>query len=98
MISVPFGMWLLLTAFDFGNIDQVFALIAIVGLVLNFRTFGIKKRNKVILFGMLLSPIISRLLQAPIEMFGTLGFLLPLLIFCISYAALIWSSSETEKI
>jgi len=33
-IGLPFCVWLAITLFDFGNIDQIFALIAVVGLVL----------------------------------------------------------------
>jgi len=36
MIGLPFILWLLFTAFQFGNIDQLFALLGIVGIILNF--------------------------------------------------------------
>jgi len=47
MIGLPFFLWLLFTLFDFGNIDQLFAFLAIGGLTISFinknkkRTFNI---------------------------------------------------------
>ena len=34
MIALPLFFWLLFTLFDFGNIDQLFAFLAVVGLVI----------------------------------------------------------------
>ena len=36
MIGLPFILWLIFTTFDFGNIDQFFAILGVTGIILNF--------------------------------------------------------------
>ena len=35
MIGLPFFLWLIFTTFDFGNIDQLFAICGLIGIILN---------------------------------------------------------------
>lgn len=35
MIGLPFIFWLLFTAFDFWNIEQIFAILGLLGAILN---------------------------------------------------------------
>ena len=34
MIGLPFILWLIFTTFDFGNIDQFFAILGVTGIIL----------------------------------------------------------------
>lgn len=83
--GIPFILWLIFTVFDFGNIDQIFAICGLLGIILNLT----KWRNDILVtilsFLLMLSPIISRLVQVPIEMFNYLAFQIPLTIFIITY-------------
>jgi hypothetical protein len=85
MIGLPFILWLLFTAFQFGNIDQLFALLGIVGIILNFTKWKTKIFVTVQSFLFMLSPIVSRLVQVPIEKFNYLAFQIPLTIFILTY-------------
>lgn len=89
MIGMPFVYWLIFTAFDFGNIDQLFAIFGIVGIILNITKFRNKILITIISFLLMLSPIVSRLIQVPLEKFNYLAFQIPLAIFIITYLALI---------
>ncbi|SMC63726.1 hypothetical protein [Moheibacter sediminis] len=88
MSGVPFILWLVFTIFDFGNIDQIFAILAAIGTSLNF----IKSKNNpaVILlsFAFMLSPLISRMIQVPIEAFDYLAFQMPLGIYIVTHLIL----------
>jgi hypothetical protein len=89
MIGLPFILWLLFTAFQFGNIDQLFALLGIVGIILNFTKWKTKIFVTVLSFLFMLSPIVSRLVQVPIEKFNYLAFQIPLTIFILTYVTYI---------
>jgi hypothetical protein len=61
------------TVFDFGNSDQLFAIFGVIGVGINLT----KWKNTlvtIVSFALMLSPIISRLTQVPIEMFDYLAF------------------------
>ena len=45
MIGIPFVLWLVFTIFDFGNIDQIFAILGIIGVVLNFSKWKNKSQR-----------------------------------------------------
>ena len=85
MIGIPFVLWLVFTIFDFGNIDQIFAILGIIGVVLNFSKWKNKILITIVSFILMLSPLLSRLLQVGIEKFDYLAFQIPLTIFIISY-------------
>lgn len=97
MIGIPFICWLLFTIFDFGNIDQVFAVLGIAGIVLNFLPW----RNQVLItllsFIMMLSPIISRMVQVPLEEFNYITFKIPVFLFLVCYLIFIILNAKKEK-
>ena len=85
MIGIPLILWLVFSIFDFGNIDQLFAIFGFIGIILNLS----KLKNNIVVailsFLLMLSPIVSRLVQVSIEMFEYLGFQIPLIIFILTY-------------
>jgi hypothetical protein len=89
MIGLPFILWLLFTAFQFGNIDQLFALLGIVGIILNFTQWKTKLFVIILSFLFMLSPIVSILVRVPIEKFNYLAFQIPLTIFILTYVTYI---------
>ena len=90
IIGLPFFLWLLATIFDFGNTDQLFAFLGILGLIISFKRFNSPRTLKVLLqdiicFMLLASPIIRRMTAVPIALFNYWGFIIPTTIFCSSY-------------
>ncbi len=90
MIGLPFFFWLLFTLFDFGNIDQFFALFGVIGLFINFTIWNNAKTLNTLLldilsFILLLSPIIRRISVVPIEKFNYLLFIIPTTVFILFY-------------
>lgn len=85
MSGIPFIMWLIFTAFDIGNIDQMFAIFGLVGIILNLTKYKTSSIITILSFILMLSPIISRLLQVPNEIFDYLAFQIPLTIFIVTY-------------
>lgn len=65
MIGLPFFLWLSFTLFDFGNIDQLFALFALIGLTINFINTNKERAAKILLldifcFLLMASPIVGQ--------------------------------------
>ncbi|ADX66878.1 Uncharacterised protein [Weeksella virosa] len=89
MIGLPFICWLFFTLFDFGNIDQLFAILGIIGIILNLTKWKNETSITIISFVLMLSPIASRLVQVPLEKFNYLAFQIPLTIFIITYLTFI---------
>ena len=90
MIGLPFFMWLIFTMFDFGNIDQLYAFLGVMGLIISFVTFNSTRTFKtlfldIISFMLLASPLIRRLTTIPIEKFNYLAFIIPTTIFGLFY-------------
>ena len=90
MIGLPFFMWLIFTLFDFGNIDQLFAFLGVIGLAISFVTFNSTRTLKILLldiigFMLLASPLIRRMTAIPIEKFNYLAFIIPTTIFGLFY-------------
>jgi len=85
MMGVPFGAWLILQSLEFGNVDQLFSILAIVGIVLNFSKWKNSIFGNIVSFIFMLSPIVSRMVQLPIEMFDYLAFEIPLATFVLFY-------------
>jgi hypothetical protein len=85
MIGLPFILWLIFTTLDFGNIDQLFAIFGLVGIILNLTKWRTNIIATILSFTLMLPPIISRLVQVPIEMFNYLAFQIPLTTFIITY-------------
>ena len=89
MIGLPFICWLLFTFFDFGNIDQIFAIFGIIGIILNFTKWKNNILITILSYFLMLSPIISRMVQVPLKLFDYLSFEIPLSIFTIGYLTFI---------
>jgi hypothetical protein len=90
MIGLPFFFWLLFTLFDFGNIDQLFAFLGVLGLTITCKTLSSTRTSRVLLldiisFMLLASPIVRRLTVVPIKLFNYAAFIIPTIIFCLSY-------------
>lgn len=86
IIGLPFILWLIFTTFDFGNIDQLFAIFGLVGITLSLTKWRTNIIVTILSFLLMLSPIISRLVQVPIKIFDYLAFQIPLTIFIITYS------------
>ncbi|MEG0918054.1 MAG: hypothetical protein RSF68_13660, partial [Myroides sp.] len=69
----------------FGNIDQLLAVFGLAGIILNLSKLKANIVVAILSFLLMLSPIVSRLVQVPIEMFEYLGFQIPLIIFILTY-------------
>ena len=93
MIGIPFIVWLFWTSFEFGNKDQIFAIIGLIGLVLMFTKYYKNKGSKILIFVLMLVPIIRRLTEVPLEKFNYLAFQIPLLILIITFLILIFKPS-----
>jgi hypothetical protein len=97
IIGLPFFSWLLFTLFDFGNIDQSFAFLAVIGL-----TITLSNRNKtrtltillldLVCFILLASPLVRRMTAIPIEKFNYFAFIIPTFIFVLFYFVSIYFS------
>src|SRR4051812_42066079 len=90
MIGLPFFLWLLFTLFDFGNADQLFAFLAVIGLIIIFIKRNSTRTVRAVLldivcFVLLASPIVRRLTDVPIEKFDYLAFIIPTIIFVLFY-------------
>lgn len=92
MIALPFFFWLLFTLFDFGNVDQLFAFLAVVGLVAICINHNKTRTSKILMldllcFVLLVSPLVRRMTAVPIELFNYLAFIIPTALFALFYAA-----------
>ena len=102
MIGLPFFLWLIFTLFDFGNIDQIFALFAIVGLTICFikinstRTLNIVMLD-ILCFVLLASPIVRRMTVVPLEKFNYLAFIIPTTCFVLFYFISIFFSVRQNQ-
>ena len=97
MIGLPLIIWLIFTSFDFGNIDQVFAICGLAGIILNFTKHRSSRMFRILSFILMIAPIIKRLTSVPIEEFNYLTFQLPLLIFVIAYLTLIIKTKRNRE-
>lgn len=97
MIGFPFFLWIILTIFNFGNIDQLFAVFGCLGIILNLTKWKTKIIVSVLSFSLMLSPIVFRLVQVPIEMFNYLAFKIPLTIFIIMYLTYIIINTKEKS-
>jgi hypothetical protein len=97
IIGIPFVIWLIFTVFYFGSIDQLFAMLAIFGIVLHLTKWKSNIIAIVLSFLLMLSPIISRLVRVPIEMFNYLAFQIPLITFVLTYLIYIIINIKQKK-
>ncbi|MFI1742856.1 hypothetical protein [Thalassobellus sediminis] len=89
MIGIPFLMWIIFTTFDFGNAEQIFAILGMAGIILNFTKYWKLRIIKILSFILMILPLIKRMTKTPIEKFNYIAFQIPLLIFIITYLILI---------
>jgi hypothetical protein len=85
MISLPFGFWLAFNFFQFGELEQVFTFIGVVGIVLNMIRL---KRNLFISitgFVFMLIPLFSRFYEVSYSKFNYLSFQIPFILFVLTY-------------
>lgn len=92
MTGVPFFFWLLFTLFNFGSVDQLFAFLAVVGLVTICINHNGVRTSKILAldllcFLLLASPIVRRMTGVPIELFNYLAFIIPTTLFVFFYIA-----------
>lgn len=92
IIALPFFFWLTLTLFDFGSIDQLFAVLAVAGLAANWVNRDKKATSKLLTidafcFFLLASPLVRRMTAAPLELFNYWAFIIPTSLFVLSYFA-----------
>ncbi len=97
IIGIPFIFWLIFTSFDFGNVDQVFAVLGLVGLILNFTKYWEFRIIKILSFILMIIPLIRRMTEIPIEKFNYLGFQAPLAIFVITYIIIIIRHEQVKS-
>lgn len=97
MIGLPFIFWLLFTCFDFWNIEQIFAVLGLLGIILNVTGWKNKVSVTILSFMMMLSPIMSRIMQTPIEKFNYFAFKIPLFLFIIFYLIFIILNAKKGK-
>lgn len=97
LVALPLILWLLFTAFEFGNIDQIFAIFGLAGIMLNLTKRRAMAWVMILSFALMLSPLISRLVQVPGETFNYIGFILPFVIFILTYITYIVLNSNEKR-
>ncbi|QQY30573.1 Uncharacterised protein [Chryseobacterium gleum] len=97
MTGLPFIFWLLFNAFDFWNIEQIFAVSGLLGAILNVTRWKNKVPITILSFVMMLSPIMSRIVQTPIEKFNYFAFKIPLFLFIVCYIIFIVLNAKKGK-
>lgn len=97
MIGLPFLFWLIWTSFEFGNSDQIFAFLGLIGLILMLTKLYQQRIFKILIFILMVIPIVRRLTEVPIEKFNYLAFQIPLLIFITTSLILIFIPNKEEK-
>lgn len=97
MIGIPFLLWLVWTSFEFGNSDQIFAVFGLIGLLLIFTKYYKQRIIKILSFVLMLTPIVRRLTEVPLEKFNFLAFQIPLIIFILTYLILIIKPNNEQK-
>ena len=92
MVSLPMFVYLLFTVVDFGTTEQIFAAVALFGLIIHFLHLSFESKTKkvivdIFVFACLLSPLIQRMLAVPLERFNYSWFLIPAIAFASLYLA-----------
>ncbi|MFV0483299.1 MAG: hypothetical protein ACK5MG_04285 [Bacteroidales bacterium] len=97
MIGLPFLFWLILTSFEFGNSDQIFAVFGLIGFIMMFTNLYKQRIFRIMIFVLMITPIVRRLTEVPFEKFNYLAFQIPLTIFIITSLILILKTMKEEK-
>jgi hypothetical protein len=87
---LPFFFWLLAALFDFGNMDQLFAFLAVAGIVFLYINYKKPMTSKVLkadllCFFLMVSPLVWRMSVVPIELFNYMAFIIPTALFVLLY-------------
>lgn len=98
MIGIPFIGWLLFTSFDFGNTEQLFAILGLFGIILNFIKWKNRNLITILSFLLMLSPLINRMVQIPLTMFNYTAFKVPVFIFVTGYLLFIVLNARNSKL
>ncbi|MNU19354.1 hypothetical protein D3C71_75790 [compost metagenome] len=97
MIAIPFILWLGFTVFDFGNIDQLFAFLGLLGMILSF----IKSKHPVLIslisFALMISAVTSRLMHVSIEALNYPAFTIPFFIFIATQILLVFLIINSKR-
>jgi len=97
MIGLPFLFWLIWTSFEFGNSDQIFAILGLIGFILVFTKLYRQWIIKILIFVLMITPVVRRLTEVPFEKFNYLAFQIPLLIFITTSLILIFKAKKKRK-
>lgn len=97
MIGLPFLFWLIWTSFEFGNSDQIFAILGLVGFIMMFTNHYKKRIFKILIFVLMITSIVRRLTEVPFEKFNYLAFQIPFSIFIITSLILMFKRQKEEK-
>ncbi|MBV8327344.1 hypothetical protein [Chryseobacterium sp.] len=90
-------IWLLVTAFDFDNSDQLSAVSGILGVSLHLTPWKNKFYVTILSFIMMLLPVAGRMIKIPIEQFNYPAFEIPLFIFFVCYLIFIILNAKKAK-
>lgn len=97
MIPIPLIFWLGFTVFDFGNIDQLFTFLGLLGIILSF----IKSKHPVLIslisFTLMVSAVASRLMYVSIEALNYPVFTIPFFIFIATQILLIFLIIHSKR-
>jgi hypothetical protein len=90
MIGLPFFLWLLFNVFNFGDLAQLFAILAVAGITVSIIYCTSQRTLKTILldivcFLLLASPFIWRMSAVPVRKFNYLAFIVPAGLFVFFY-------------
>lgn len=103
MIGAPFLFWLLFNLFNFGEIDQLSAVLGVVGVGLIVKYSAFERTLRIVIldvlcFVLLAIPICGRLLTVPIEKFNYAAFTIPLSLFIVFYlVSLLFACRQLAK-
>jgi len=89
IIPIPFIFWLSFTVFDFGNIDQIFAFLGLLGMILNLIKFKYDILFSILSLALMIIAVASRLAYVSVEALNYPAFTIPLFIFLITQITLI---------
>lgn len=90
VFTMPLAIWLILTCFDFWGFDQLIAVLAISGLILNTTKFINYISVKILAFLLMLSPLLVGLPEIQIDFLNYLPFQIPFGLFVITYLSFIF--------
>src|SRR5215216_5564975 len=90
MIGIPFFLFLIFSLVEFGTLAQLTALFSLVGFFLllfpsDFKTIKRAIGLQFVIYILLLSPIVERLISVSLELFNYSTFITPVLIFAIGF-------------